>query len=667
MALDLETLAVELVAETDKFKKDLDSADNIAKGWANKLGGAVGGLIKGALVGGAAAVVAGVLTIGTAAFDVSQQVDTATANIAASLRVPTEEAERFAEVARRVYGNNFADSVTDAAEAVKVVAQQMQLAADDPSIQRITEHAFRLRDAFGVEVNEGVSAAKSLMENFGISADEAFNLLATGYQRGLDRSGDLLDSIGEYSVQFAEGGATAAQFFSALDTGLQGGMLGTDKAADAFKEFRLRIQDGSALTAHSLEAIGLSAEDIAARMSAGTLTAADAWDEVQRALLATEDPVTRFNAGVGLMGSQFEDLGEKTILAMDLTDDWKEGTEGAIDSLDAKYKTFGSAVEGIWRRLTVSVSPFTDKLLDLVNDAMPSVMAAFDRFDAAVGPTMTNIGNAINTVVEFVRGLWSKFRSSVDTDAVGPLSYWQQWAQTNLPMVQQLITNVLSGIQAFWAAHGETIMAIVNTAFTNIMLVIDTVMRTIGDVITLALQLLTGDWEGAWSTAQGIVQRIWETIQTVVSNSVQTLWQTVQAIDWAGLGRNIIDGIANGISSAAGRIAEAAQDAARRAYEAAKSWLGISSPSKKAEEGIGKPFAEGIGIGAMRGLSEIAGRIDSGLASMFSDLSAPQPAIAGAGEGSLQINVYLQGGATYEDGRRAGQGIADELRSQGLA
>ncbi len=666
MAQELETLAVALVAETDEFKSGLDDADNIAKGWAGKLGGAVGGLIQGALMIGATAVVAGVLSIGTAAFDVSNQVDTATADIAASLRVPTEEAEKFADVARKVYGNNFADSVTDAAEGVKEVAKQMSLAADDPALKTLTENAFRLRDSFGVELGDSVSAAKTLMENFGLSGQEAFDMLAAGYQGGLDRSGDFLDTIGEYSTQFANGGASASEFFSLMDSGLQGGMLGTDKAADAFKEFRLRIQDGSALTAASLSAIGLSADQITSGLASGTITASDAFVMVQKALAATEDPVTRFNAGVGLIGSQFEDLGDSAAMSLDMTKDWAAGSEGAVTSLDAKYNTFGSAAEGIWRRLVVSVSPFTDKLLDLVNDAMPSVMEAFDKFDAAVGPTMEGIGSTINTVVTFVNGLWSQFGSAIDEDAIGPLEYWQDWADKNLPMVETLFNNILTAIQGFWALFGDDIMHIVGNTFNSAWTIIDTVMRNIGDIITLALQLLTGDFEGAEQTLLGIINRTWEAVQTVIGNQLDNIKTAITSIDWGEMGNAIIEGIADGISNGAQYIIDAAENAAQSAYDAAKSWLGISSPSKVAAEGIGEPFAEGVGVGALRGLRSLAGQIDAGLASVMGDITAPQVATAGAG-GGITLNIYLQGGATYEDGRAVGQGIDDELRARGYA
>lgn len=77
---------------------------------------------------------------------------------------------------------------------------------DDASLQEITESAFALRDTFEYDISESARAAKAMMDNFGVSGDKAMSLIAAGAQNGLDYSGELLDSISEYSVQFAKVG-----------------------------------------------------------------------------------------------------------------------------------------------------------------------------------------------------------------------------------------------------------------------------------------------------------------------------------------------------------------------------------------------------------------------------------------------------------------------------
>ncbi|HRJ44318.1 MAG TPA: phage tail tape measure protein, partial [Caldilineaceae bacterium] len=328
----------------------------------------------------------------------------AAADMAASLNLPIEAAEEFAEVARQVYGNNFTDSVQQAGGAVAEVAKQLQLAANDPALGTLTEKALMLSDSFSVDVSESVNAARSLAKDFGISYDEAFDFIAGGFQRGLDSSGDFLDTITEYSTQFANGGADAGQFFSLMESGLAGGMLGTDKAADAFKEFRLRILDGSKESSAALGLLGLDAEDMAARLTDGSMSVADAFQTVIGRMAETEDPTIRMQAGFGLLGSQFEDLGDSAVAALSLTKTSLEDLAGSTDGLGAKYETFGQRAEAIWRRLTVSISPLTDELLAAADDALPHLETAITQLTPVIIDLAGNVGPLVTQVAGWVSG-----------------------------------------------------------------------------------------------------------------------------------------------------------------------------------------------------------------------------------------------------------------------
>ena len=72
------------------------------------------------------------------------------------------------------------------------------------------------------------------------------------------------------------------------------------------------------------------------------------------------------------------------------------------------------------------------------------------------------------------------------------------------------------------------------------------------------------------------------------------------------VGTNIATGIAEGISDAAGKIADAARQAASDAYEAAKKFLGIASPSKLMRDQIGLNFSKGMASGILNGIPEVA-------------------------------------------------------------
>lgn len=142
---------------------------------------------------------AGVLSIGGMAIKANDDYQKALNQIQASTGNTTQGMEHLKDAMLGVYKNNFGEDFADIANAMSIVDKS--LAGATGNIQGLTEKAIGFRDTFGYEVSESIRSADALIQNFGISGDEAFNLMAQGQQRGLDYSGELLDNINEYSVK----------------------------------------------------------------------------------------------------------------------------------------------------------------------------------------------------------------------------------------------------------------------------------------------------------------------------------------------------------------------------------------------------------------------------------------------------------------------------------
>ena len=87
--------------------------------------------------------------------------------------------------------------------------------------------------------------------------------------------------------------------------------------------------------------------------------------------------------------------------------------------------------------------------------------------------------------------------------------------------------------------------------------------------------------------------------------SVGTLaMNAFKSISWGTVGKAVITGIANGITGAAGAIVTAAKNAAKKALDAAKNFLGIHSPSTVFRDQVGKNMALGVGLGFEKNVPE---------------------------------------------------------------
>ena len=333
---------------------------------------------------------------GTAAVHFADESQSAFNQFAAATGTATEEMGKYKDIINDVYKDNFGESMNDVADAVAKVKQNMSY-LQDGTLGAITEYAITLSDTMGYDVAESTRAADTLIKNFGVSANEAFNLIAQGSQNGLDFSGEMMDSINEYSVQFGKLGMDAEDMFNIMAAGAQNGAFNLDKIGDAVKEFSIRSIDGSDTTIAGFEALGLNADTMAAKFAAGGNGAKEAFDQVIQGLAAMKDPVAQSAAGVNLFGTMWEDLGPSVVTSLaGVEESFDKTKDSMMEMVNVKYDSLSSALGGLWRTIQVDV------LQPIGNMLIPYVTKAIDKIGQLVGWWNKLSPATQKTIVKFV-------------------------------------------------------------------------------------------------------------------------------------------------------------------------------------------------------------------------------------------------------------------------
>ena len=430
------------------------------------------------------------------------------------------ELEGLRDVVKDVYGNNFGDSYEDAANAVAEVTKQTGLMGEE--LQSATEGAMALSDTFGYEVNESTRAASALMNNFGISAEEAYNLIAAGAQNGADQNGDLLDTLNEYSTQYAALGLSAEQFTQSLISGAESGAFSIDKVGDAVKEFNIRCKDGSESTAEGFAMIGMNADDMAQRFAAGGDTAQEAFFQTVQALDSIADPVAKNQAAIDLFGTQFEDL-QANLLPM--LANMEDASGVAYDALgqinEVKYDDIGSAVEGLKR----TVSGFS---LDMKS-------------------TLSAGAEILNSIVQGISENASALLEAGQTLLNGIITAIQQALPNLLPIAVQLITTLINGLS-------EGLVALMEYVPQIILAIVNVIVENLPTLIVAAIEILNALVGGLMDNVSTILTAVIMIIMTLTDMIIQNLPLLIDAAI------QIIMALVNGIVDNLPQLIEAAID-----------------------------------------------------------------------------------------------------------
>ncbi len=459
-----------------------DAADqNPVIGSVSKVTDGLSGASAAWLGVGAAAVAVGGMAVKSAT-----DMDQAMNQFIASTGKGQEESERYQKVLEDIYANNYGENFEDIAQGMAEINKQLGDMSDE-KLQSITEGAFALRDTFEYEIPESTRAAKAMIDNFGVDGEKAMALIAAGAQNGLDFSGELLDSISEYSVQFAKVGLDADDMFKIFQAGADSGAFNLDKVGDAIKEMAIRVVDGSDTTKAGFEAIGLNADDMAAKFAAGGESAKSAFQETIDALAAIEDPLAQNAAGVNLFGTQWEDLGADAVTALASIGDEAYATADDMKSLqEVKYDDLGSMLEGLQRSLELLLIPLGEALIPLLTTLIEAILPVITELlqpllEIAMGflePLLTLISEALEPLIEILMALI--------TTGLEPL----------MPALELLLT-----------VFGEVFSGILSTVTDVLQNNVMTILRNLIDFIK---NVFTGNWKGAWENISNIFKNIVE-------------------------------------------------------------------------------------------------------------------------------------------------------------
>ncbi len=340
-------------------------------------------------------------------------------------------------------------------------------------------------------------------------------------------------------------------------------------------------------------------------------------------------------------------------------------------------------IEAIWN---IAPPGLLASLVDLRDNILPGLIAQVTEFlepirqwigeNIKLSDVLTAVGIAISAViipaligvVTAAAPIILTFVAIVGAVALVRTAWEENWGgiqektQSVITFIQNLITTVMTGIQTFWAEHGDTILAKAEMVWELIQNTYENATIVIQDIFAVFQSLFEGNWyefgqnlfalwEDSWTLVTEFMSGYWELIKPELLKLWIRLSEWWNGIDWRQLGRNVVDGIVAGIRAAGDAIKNTLRGIIDGAIQSIRERLGISSPSKLTAEIIGKPMAQGVAVGWTQYLR--GPQMEMGLVGA---LPTASPATS-SGFGGVK-NVF------NIDARRSAPGVAREIRQE---
>lgn len=529
----------------------------------------------------------------------------------AQLGSTNEAAASAGQVAGKLYSKGITGDFQTAADTIKAVMQSgiAPPGATNDQLQAISTKVADVAGVFDQDLG-GVTNAVSQMLRTGLApnAEAALDILTKGFQNGTNKADDLVDTFNEYGVQFQKLGLDGPMALGLVSQAIQAGARDSDVAADALKEFSIRAIDGSKTTADGFKALGLDAEDMAAKIGQGGKTASDGLSLTLQKLKEIPDPVARAQAAVQLFGTQSEDLGA-ALYAMDPSTAVAALGEvgGAADKMGNTLRDNAQTKIEVFKRsisqgVTDAVGGYLIPWVERGASAVSGVLGpAFDKgvdtaklFVGAITGQGADVGdlpwaNAVIDAGAKVRGVYDEVSGKVG-QLVGQAQTYvlpaveavaSVFVGKLLPAGQAVVSAAEAGFVPLFRTVGSiltdtvfpAVMRVYGVIYTNLVPIISAAADVITQYVAPGVQMLGEKLTEVYTKAQPVISVIITVTEAVVSFAARLLGDVIPpvfrfggevlgtmfnslgtAISWIG---NVIDWLVRfgrGVGDAAGAV-----------------------------------------------------------------------------------------------------------------
>lgn len=362
-------------------------------------------------------------------------------------------------------------------EATRLTQQFTGKSGDD--LKAFRNEVQAVADSFNADFRETLIATNALSKQFGISANEALQLVKDGFLAGGDANGEFLDTLKEYPAYFKEAGISADQFVAIVTQTNKMGIF-SDKGVDAIKEANLRLREMTTATAAALDGIGISSEQVQKDLQTGTKTTFDVIQDVSAKLAELPDNAATVGAAIAdIFGGPGEDAGLqylRTLKDISTNMDEVKGKAGVLAQLQEEQlqsqielqnalSGLFDATGGNFETLTTQAKVFVNQgltaiikgvidvvnyLIELYNESV-LIRAIWNGIVAGFKTTFDTLGNLFGLFIDIVKATGTALKGAftLDFDDVkkGLADYAAAYENLVKAQVKDITENFQEGLE----------------------------------------------------------------------------------------------------------------------------------------------------------------------------------------------------------------------------
>lgn len=495
------------------------------------------------------------------------------------------------------------------------------------------------------------------LTNAGYSAQEVQAIMAAGVETGTWNIDNLLDGLKEGRIRLAEFGQEVPKATKEL-------LANTEISTQQLQEWGQAVAEGGEKGNQAMQEVAqaiMEVDDETTRNALGVQIFGTMWEDqgtnITETLLGMNDHLTNVKDNQDQLNESINTLNADPAVQMQKAlSDMKEALQPLLlaiadfvakiaewiqnnPKLAATIAAVVSAIAilmGIFLALAPIVTALVTAagalgigLLPLIGIVAAIVLAitALIAIGIALWKNWDTVKQKASEIWGAIKEFFANLWKSIKTTAQNAWNGIKNWLSQTWQSIKNTVTNVWNSIKNFFSNLWNGIKSIFSTVISSVVNFVVTrfnnLRNNISDIFNRVRSIVSGIWNGIRSFFSSIVSNIvssvvnrFNSLRNGVSNvmnrvrsTISNIWNRVmdffRGINLYSIGKDIIQGLINGIKSMGRWVRDAIADLAGWIPNWIKRKLGIASPSKVMME-LGKNTAEGFAIGIRNALSEVS-------------------------------------------------------------
>lgn len=229
-------------------------------------------------------------------------------------------------------------------------------------------------------------------------------------------------------------------------------------------------------------------------------------------------------------------------------------------------------------------------LLQGITDAWNSIT---EFFNTALSTITTSLSTAWNNIKTATSTTWENIKTSLGTT-------WNNLktsASTTWNNIKTSASTAWTNIKSTASSTWSNIKSSLSTTWNNMKTTASTTWNSMKSSASTTWTNMKSTATTTWNSIKSSLSTTWNNIKSTASTTWSGIKNTIQNQGWSGIGSNIASGIKTGISNGWSTLTNWVKEKAKSLLNAAKSALGIHSPSRLFRDEVGLNIGLGIGEG----------------------------------------------------------------------